>query len=147
MRGVRALTGGYRQLCYQEASTPLSTSHYCPLASPQPSTEEERWASTSPSPHFFSPWITQELEFVLEPPPACVPHHLVLEAAQELSEVVRRQLVQTLVQKDNLRTIPMASPAMEQGKRIPRPTATATQSEQGFFHKTLKEGLQLTLQV
>ena len=67
---------------------------------PQPPNKGEGDEEAPPRTPCHSPWVLDELQFLLEPPPATQPYHLVLEAARELPAEERRWLIQALEEED-----------------------------------------------
>ena len=45
-------------------------------------------------------WVLDELQFMLEPPPTTLPHHLVLETARELPAEDQQWLIQALKEEE-----------------------------------------------
>ena len=70
---------------------------------------EGRMGQPNPTP-CSSPWVLDKLQFLLEPPSAALPYHLILEATRKLSGEERRQLLQELAQEEQSTATSEASP-------------------------------------
>ena len=112
-----------------------------PLSSPQPPKEREDKEDMPPCTPCGSNWVLDE--FLLEPPPATLRYHLVLEAAKELSAVEQRQ-----------QEVPKEAPASPPPSPPPAPKEAlrdhedmTTQTSGGSAHIPLEGREELTLRV
>ena len=86
-KGRLSLEGGHQPSHQQNVPTPVPTSHHTSH------TKKKRGKRGVPSRALTtpcsSPWVLDELQFLLEPPPIVLPYLLILEAALELTREER----------------------------------------------------------